>query len=453
MSQTTPDLEKDEDDKTTLDQKWLTKLKNNKLIAALIIIGIAVAALASFSDNAATLFGNIKKLMPVETETSVISSNTDTGIPTGADTNIHATENASDVITMTRADVNVNIGINNKEGNLQYAITRNADGGYTISPQNDYLSLLQNRGPIEPKDFWYSIFDYQFPNFDFKITNNTGKTIFFTQAIFKIKKSLTDLYPILLIQGQSYSMHLPLSNIGWGTVSNCKIRFNISAQNLPAGTYDYAGTTYKYNLAVPDFEQYPNTISFAPALQHEGVDTLTLINRYSSSSFGPEGETYTIRNTDGTEQTITGEEYKARMQKAAGPFKDNMAYVYGVINYTAKNAYKQPVQASMKFKALVNLGERGAGAPMPPSFYYKLMLALDKDNYSRTVNISQAIKTGDYDRFNISVAAPKSSVHDFDLILVYDDNQQITIPNIRLNYFMSRLDSNYIGDEKNRRPE
>lgn len=217
-------------------------------------------------------------------------------------------------------------------------------------------------------------------------------------------------------------MKLPLMNIGWGKVYDCVIRCNIfPIKNV------IEKNTYDYEIVIGGFERYPETIDFSPIFKELGVGVEKL--RSERIDF--------YRGTN-TQDIIT----------AFGPFQDGQAKIIGEIHYSGMNPEGLKSKEKLKFEAIIDLGPRGAGLPLPPSFQYDIIFETDKNDYKKVLSISHVIKSGDADRFNVRISALKSSRHVFDLILLYNDNKTITIPNIALNYFMSTEDAKLIEKEQ-----
>ncbi len=404
----------------------LNKIKNNKVFAILIVGSVVIGAFATFSESLHKIVLSINEFKESGQKISTFQSSKKykvSDFENYFNSNFQIAEYENEVITISQGGLAVNFSILSNSKTFLYKINKK-ENIIRINPQNNYLSLLQKGGPVYPLSYWDTPFEFEFPNLDIKIVNNTNKTIFLTQAIFNIRRSKTDPFPILLIKGVGYEMKLPLRNIGWGKVYDCSIRCNIfPMKNI------VEKNTYDYEIAIGEFEQYPETIDFAPMLKELGVD----VEKLRSERFYAFKETYT--------QDIV---------EALGPFKDGQAKIIGEIHYSGLNSEGVKSKEKLKFEAIIDLGPRGAGAPRPPSFQYDIIFETDRSDYEKVLPISQDIKPGDADRFNIKISALRSSRHVFDLILLYNDNKAITIPNIALNYFMSTEDAKYIEKEQQR---
>jgi hypothetical protein len=416
------------EENTLVDNIW-KKIKNNKFLAIIIIIGAVVVSISSFSDSILRLSKTADDLIENAQKVKILDTDNNSSIDSSSFENYRnatfkiAADEGSDIVNISKEKIIVDFSINNEKGDFSYSLRQKKEH-IEINPFNRYLTQLKEGGPIGPIGYWYTPFEFQFPTLDFKIVNNSDKTVYFTKAIFTISKSQSDPFPILLIRGTGYNMKFPLTNIGWGNVYNCRIIFNL----VPTDRTINFGQSYQHELLLGEFERYAecDLSSFFAEL---GVDIKT------------------IREHGYLKHYENGEE-KNRILKALGPFKDGIAIMYGEIFYEGLNAGGKMSKDRVKFQAEIDLGGPGVGVPMPPSFIYDVSFEADKEKYEKTVALSQAIKAGEFDRFNIKISAPKSSRHAFDLSLVYNDNRKLVIPNVFLNYFMSKDDYKYITKEK-----
>lgn len=296
---------------------------------------------------------------------------------------------------------------------------------------------------IKPLDYYWTPFDFQVPNLDFKILNSSDKTIFFTKAIISVAKSQPDSFPIIVVH-TGYSLGFAIENIGWGKVYNCKIKFNLVN---PYETSNF-NNGYMFEMNLGDFSSYPEETDLSKYFETLGVNTKVVLNNYVSKTYSTDGKFYTIIDDEGKEKTINEQEYNERWMKALGPFQNSVAKMYGEISYEGINTSGKKMKEKIQFEDVINFEEKGCGMPAPPSSIYDLMLEGRKSNYTKEISISQAIKPNEFDRFNIQIAAPISSRHQFDITLFYNNNQKFTIPNISLNYFMSKADSSSITNDK-----
>ena len=301
------------------------------------------------------------------------------------------------IITTTKGDLIVSLSMLNASDTFQYRIKR-AEGNIYVAPYIPYLQTIDQGGPIRPRKYLLSPFDFSFPTFDFKVINNGSNTLYFTFAKVHVQSSRTDHSPVLIIYGKGADMQLPLKNIGWGKVSSCSILCNVS----PLGQASEK-VAYEHEIQVGPFERHAK-ISIAPIVEKIGRDK----------------------------------------------FDKDLAFVQGVIRYSCLNFEGKEVDQELTFETQVYLGMPGVGSVRPPSYDYDLKLELDKKNYTKTISMSQEIRANETDRFTFTIYSDKSSSHIFDLELYYNDNQKIVFPNIDMHYFMSKADTKFIGTQNSR---
>ncbi len=411
--------------KILVDTIW-EKIRNNKFFAILIVAGAIIISLATFADSLLTLFRTADNLIEDGQTTKILdqAEALNGSIPSSSfqnylNNNFQIADNLeSDIVNISKDGLAMDFSVNNSESDLMYNM-RHKEEEIEINPFHKYLTLLKNGGPISPIFYYHVPFEFQFPTFDIKVVNNSKETIFFTKAIFDVSKSEPDLFPILLIAGPGYNMRFPLINIGWGKVLNCIVNFNLIPTDYPSdnffhplsgvpfkGSFD---TTYRHQMVLGDFGYSSDRTDLSNYFKSLGVDI-------SNIKYGD-------------------------IEEARGPFKSGVAKMYGEIFYEGINAAGSTSKEKLRFECDISLYDEGAGAPLPPSFEYDISLDSDNDNYRKMVSLSQAIKPSESDRFTIKISAPQSSRHRFNLTFIYNDNRSLVVPNISLNYFMTRPDS------------
>jgi hypothetical protein len=278
-----------------------------------------------------------------------------------------------------------------------------------------YLDQLRSGGPVKSLSYWYVPYDWQFPNLDLKIVNNSKATIYLSEAVIAVKKSHIDPRPVLHIKDSSNSqMHFWLINEGWGAATNCKLLYSFAQPSEPvsfAKPYDFS-----QELEVIDES---NRVDLTDTLGDAGVDAAFLKDREKFFSDYYRGD-------------------KSLTHKAFGPFSEGKVLVFGELEYTERTSSGGENKGSLKFSTIVSLTPPGAGAPRPPTFQYDAMLKVDEKDYKVHININQEVPPGDTDRFNIRLGAPKSSIHDFSVRLIYNDKQTISSDEVELSMFVPK---------------
>jgi hypothetical protein len=81
----------------------------------------------------------------------------------------------------------------------------------------------------------------------------------------------------------------------------------------------------------------------------------------------------------------------------------------------------------------------GLGDYQPPTAVYRTVkLATTGNGYTRSASLSQSVKPGASDRFEIPVYADRSSQHILRVRLVYGRHDFVETPTIRLDLFVPR---------------
>ena len=137
---------------------------------------------------------------------------------------------------------------------------------------------------------------------------------------------------------------------------------------------------------------------------------------------------------------LSVEEYNRLLATALGPFPDGAARLGGDLNYEQMDRDGIKSRHKVGVVARVEIGGPRLGLPGPPSYSYNVRFDVDGTGYTRRVPISQWLAPGTTDRFLIYIGADKSSVHDFDLVLRFNDSQQIESKRVNLAIFISRPD-------------
>jgi hypothetical protein len=351
------------------------------------------------------------------------------------------------------------VSATSKEGpfiTLHYDAHRD-DGRTIVEPRDPYLDLVRQGGELVPQEFWYSPWEGRFtwPELDVKIVNNTSNSLFFHEAVFDVTSSRLDTRPIPLFTGVAYGMYLPLENVGWGPMIDCVVRFTLAPED------EAPAVTPEFEWHVGDLDAAPIDLSLEGFFAKSGVD-LGLLERLRLE--GMSGEWYYLSSDSGlgeqvradeaesfwtdTGRRIAASEYDSLRRRALGAFADGLAVLRGSLAYTQLEFDGTQTRRSNPFRSYVSFDGPLAGAPMPPSWTYNVRLRPDGRSYEVGVQISQVIKAGEADRFVLTVAADRSSLHDFGLKLVYNDGATIISEPIRLELFVSRLDARLIATQE-----
>jgi hypothetical protein len=143
-------------------------------------------------------------------------------------------------------------------------------------------------------------------------------------------------------------------------------------------------------------------------------------------------------------------EYKTLKNKSLGPFSDGKAFIVGKLEYGQTDPNGNKSRHIHTVTAPIQLGEPIAGAPMAPSYSYQIRLEVEGEDYTRKLPISHALRKGATDRILLVIASKKSSIHEFDLTLRYNETEQLKSRPVKLELFLSRLDACYVNDKPHR---
>jgi predicted alpha/beta hydrolase family esterase/tetratricopeptide (TPR) repeat protein len=344
------------------------------------------------------------------------------------------------------------------ERTLKYEISQVTEQ-IQITPQMEYLKNLENGVPIKDLGMVLDIppyFKWQFPNLDLRIVNNSNKTVYITDIFIEVEKSSLDPYPVLVIPGEEpNALHVLLVNDGWGEVQNAIVRFNLIPKGYPI-TFD---GVYNHEISIGNFIDAYN-LDLSDALQSIGVD-VGFINGFNSY----EEQYQSIHKKMGRFlssfkefiKSKNDEDYK-RLVNALGVFQYSdtqsrtpfPAVVYGEISFTGRTVEQELKSNTIKFSSeFTLLIPGGYGAPGGPSYQYAAKLDTDREKYQVRIqgngsSVSQYLKSGDVDRFNVRVGVLKSSLHKFCIRLVYNDNQSILSSPIYLKIFVPKSEADSI---------
>jgi hypothetical protein len=356
-----------------------------------------------------------------------------------------------------------------------------------IQPDNKYLDSIQNGGEVSyPK--WVrkgSLNDYfsweylSYPALDIKLVNNTPQTVFFHKLIFNIKKSRVDTRPNPVIAENMSLMRIPLVNVGWGAMENCILRFDIIPddnfyKNFKISHYPFEldlGNIDPLNFSQDSLDKrkgyFIKGYSIEEYFKEAGVDVELLKSLQEFSRYDRQYIYFPPANSIGhpfeqSNPVIPGEkrlsmtEYESLLRGALGCFQSGEAVIFGEVNYVETNYEGHKFRRTNQLKHLVNLDpridiyEEDPTGYAFPSFEYSIgfenqeenynkvnyKFATHKDNYQVVLpEISHSLTPGEADRFLVYIEVEKSSIHDFDIILMYNNSEQLKSQDIKLELF------------------
>ncbi|HLO89006.1 MAG TPA: CHAT domain-containing protein [Nostocaceae cyanobacterium] len=344
-----------------------------------------------------------------------------------------------------------------EETKLTYQTNKIEEDVLSITPQMKYLAKLANGDPIseikvttgEPP-----FFSWQFPNLDIRLVNNSNKTIYITDIILEVEKSLVDPSPVVIIpENRQNLLRFELINEGWGEIKDASLQFNLA----PLGEKISWNGNYQHKINIGNFtDSY--TVDISNTFQQLGLDFQSIgykvgvYNRTGNKSYYEESPLaddckwkYLFFQKD--------DKLKEKCQniiESLGIFKDSKSedlvygIAYGEILFSGKTLEGKENRQTIKFSTKVPILDAGQyGAPGTPTYQYDAKLDVDRENYqvivqSKGSSVSQYIKPNEIDRFNILIATPKSSFHKFRVRFIYNNGKSIVSKPIDLRTFVPK---------------
>ena len=360
-----------------------------------------------------------------------------------------------------------------------------------IQPDNKYLDSIENSGEVSclrwqikgSLNDYFSWESLEYPALDIKLVNNSSQTVFFHKLIFNIKKSRVDTRPIPIIDNLTSYMCIPLINVGWGAMEKCILRFDIIPDDNSYDKFELPYYPFELNLGNIDPLKFSEDgldnrkgYSIEKYFEEAGVnlELLKSLQEFSRSDrqyiYFPPGNSI-AHPFEQSDQAINGEkrlsrtEYKSLLKGALGSFQSGKATIVGELNYVETNYEGHKIKRTNQLKHFVNLiiktplidenlltdkSNVDMGATAPPSFEYsigfenqeensdkvKYKFATQEDNYQVVLpEVSHELKKGETDRFLVCIEVEKSSIHDFNIILIYNNSEQLESQDIKLELF------------------
>ncbi|MEA5552055.1 CHAT domain-containing protein [Anabaena cylindrica UHCC 0172] len=347
----------------------------------------------------------------------------------------------------------------NEETNLNYQTNKIEEDVLSITPQMKYLTKLANGDPISEIKVATGdppFFSWQFPNLDIRLVNNSNKTIYITDILLEVEKSVIDPSPVVVIPENGPNLlRFELINEGWGKVKDASVKFNL----VPLGEKILWNGNYKHKVNIGNFtDSY--IVDISNTFQELGLDFETIgykvgvYNRIANKDYYEESPlandckwNYLFRfrsNPDKLNQECEN------IIESLGIFKDSKSdsliygIAYGEILFSGKTLEGKENRQTIKFSTKVPILDAGQyGDPGPPTYQYDAKLDVDRENYqviiqSNGSSVSQYIKPNETDRFNILIATPKSSFHKFRVRFIYNNGKSILSKPIHLKTFVPK---------------
>jgi hypothetical protein len=273
------------------------------------------------------------------------------------------------------------------DGDGAYFTTERHEDRISIVPHIAYVDLFRAGGPITPSGP-----KWEFPTLDFKMANNTGRTILITDAIFHVQESALIAEPLFGISGIG-----PYSPVGMLDISN------FSPQEL---------TNVQVMLNVISREQ-------ADAVnQSKDFDALATLLQSPELYRGPYAHVYPV---GAVKDTVALDISSAVLGQPSVSF--DATVIYGAIAFSSLAGEERQVTFWCHIRIVPDQSlYRLLG---PPQHKYNARLQSIGKDYQVNVPLSQFLKDTDVDWFQITLAAKHSSHHQLRVELLLSDNSSI----------------------------
>jgi hypothetical protein len=287
-----------------------------------------------------------------------------------------------------------------------------------------------------------------------EVTNRATSAVQISGAYLDLRRSMTDREPAIEISAghrdqcdvprrrTPYSPKLDFENFGWGPAQNAKLRF--SFVNPAIGS---TPSSYELTKSLPEIGKLL-TVDFEPDLRANGVDVGLLARQAKTQGFKCD-----VGNLSQCVSKIGGRNVfgtltdKISFPPGAKSFgepnkSDLVAMLAGVLEYEWTDAVGKTHSRTSPFRSILWLGhiqtelECGEGATTELITQRPLRLQLDRTDYRIPVPFQREVPAGRVARYDLLIEAPRSSEHDFSIVLQLADGREIRSRPINLLYFL-----------------
>ena len=292
-----------------------------------------------------------------------------------------------------------------------------------IIPNASYINKFKNNEELPgDSEAGYTRLFSKIPKINFKVTNNSNKTIFFSKIEVDVINSEVDPDPLptfnydqCFIEEDNKTLSFEIYTEGWSPMKNVRLNLNIINSTEKV---DYNITPYPINFPVIQKSQL---VDIFPILRKQNVDVDRLIAATSMNNENEDSELNEVYMDTALVTTALGK-YSVDSTFIPDSRDEIKAIVYGWITYDNIKG------VSYKYKIKLPIAiyrEWGCGAPSVDTGTYDIALCETGKNYKVVYPISQYIKATDVDNFSIRLICPKSSIHTMNVKLFYADDKYI----------------------------
>lgn len=339
----------------------------------------------------------------------------------------HNNNLSSNSLSVNFGDLNLNVSLINPNktdpdyrysDTVSYMFSGNGDSIF-VKPSSKIFSLMSEGKAITgSNDFWC----INYPQFDFKLANNTDEAVFMNEIQLSVLKSSPDEKALIIPSGLDA---ITFTNVGWGNATDVRLDFNIAPKKyykqwsaLPSKHH------YQYKLLRPVQNWKEPNLAADDANRSIDVKLTELMKQYGITEEAFElGGSADLQNANDP-GTI-------KFKQLTGDY-DEGGVAYGTLSYADSDGKRKQIKFQTSFEIT-----SGFGAAMPEGEAYNMKFKLSGDDYQLTAPISRGIKPKEFDRFSLIYGAAQSSRHVFKLSFLYN-SKKITLPYVFvLDYFIT----------------
>lgn len=299
---------------------------------------------------------------------------------------------------LARADSGRSVDYTNSGGDPVVAIT----------PVAPYLDKLADGGPIRAGDF-YGTSTADLPLLDLKVTNNSKRVVYLTQAVFDVESSRPDPTAIPVVEDLQFTPRaFTIGNEGWGAMRRVEIRYRV----VPPGTRGALERPFPAKTILPAVRE-DAFVDVSPGIRAAGAD-VAAIRRIENAWRG---------NLSSAQQQA--------LRHALGPFRGKEAIAAGEIAFVTQTPSGKLQRRKVTFEVPILLAsshQMGGGGSVGTPTYYNVRLRVSGRGYRQIVGIAEELRPGTVKRFEIRVFAKRSSLHRLRVHLKYGNGEIVTAP-------------------------
>ena len=295
---------------------------------------------------------------------------------------------------------------------------------------------------------------------DFKVVNNSKKTIFFSDITLSVSSSRLDKRPLIVFShSPSATAEIEFTNDGWGEPTSIKV---LSKLKTPTGYSPIEELPYR----IVDNGKYRFDVSPLVRLYGVPTDVMKQAVMLDNADNFQEAEVLwqqvqppCVRNLMGVKTwqnsgrnpyqdklDITDQDLAAFPVNCEVPFDGTIYYTW-FDDVSGEQQFEQSFSDTVFVTPAQGLGTTGFEA----TGSYNVELQTEGENYEIVVPISQPVEAGKVDRFILWLGAEKSSQHDFSLRLKFNNKAEINSSKIHLDYLMpkaNRAELDYAAEQR-----